>query len=383
VAGEENPISIPADVFEIGTPRLSTTAVPKEMTKPEDLSEEQRSELKLLSKIAKALHLQRLNKGAVPIYLPRPTVEVSFDDTRIAIQKDTNFIETQGDPYIRISYSSGSGSVLVSSLMQLAGQVAAQWCSERDILIPYRVQPLARKNATALRAYAYDVLYPQLLSGKRPTPDHFRHLQALTGGQDISLTPLPNFLMGLDMYTKATSPLRRFSDLLLHWQIQAALLEEHRTGQSLLRSSSSHRTNNQQDHPFLPFSRPTLQEHILPHLRTREQHGKLLDNVDGTNEWILQALVRAWAFGQGKEGQLPATFQFTVSEVDPRQVVRGTLDWFQRRAMIEPEDLNGVVRAKEIKVGDVLRVELARVNVHGRKIFVRALGVENKGEGSE
>ncbi|KAK0656374.1 hypothetical protein B0T16DRAFT_399189 [Cercophora newfieldiana] len=385
VVGEEDTVPVPSDVFEVGTPPTQGEFPSRTMTKPEDLSQQQREELQLLGKLATALHKKRLQKGAVPAYLSRPKVDVSFQGMRVAIQPDTNFIETQGDPYIRVSYESGGGSNLVGSLMQLAGQVAAQWCYERDIPIPYRIQALSQRNEAALRAFTYDVLYPQLEAGKRPTAEQYRQLQALTGGQDISTTPTLNFLMGLDMYAKATSPLRRFADLLLHWQVEAALLEEHRTGKSLVLKERAGRTTplptTLSDPPkrnsFLPFSRTDLETRIFPQLRTREQHGKLLDNVDGTNEWILQALVRAWAFGQGKEGQLPKTFKFTVSEVDPRQTIRGTLDWFDRRAIMEPEGFNDVVRPRDVKVGDVLTVELARVNAHMRKIFVKALSVES------
>lgn len=391
VAGDETLTPIPSDVFEVGTRPTSTAPPSGKMTKVRDLSEQHRSELRLLGKLATALHQSRLKKGAMPIFAPRPTVEVSFEGTHVAIRPETNFIETQGDPYIRVLYS-GGGSPLVNSLMQLAGQVAAQWCYERDIPIPYCVQPLSARNEQALRTFTYGILYPQMLAGKSPTVEQHRQLQALTGGQDISVTPSLNFLMGLDMYTKATSPLRRFTDLLLHWQIEAAILEEHRTGKSLVieerATSNASKQEGQQpkssngettSRDFLPFSQTDLQQRIFPQLRAREQHGKLLDKVDGANEWILQALVRGWAFGQGPEDQLPKTFKFTVSEVDTRQVVKGTIDWFQRRAMLEPGDLNGVARAQEIKADDVLIVELARVNVHTRRIYVRAISSESTG----
>jgi hypothetical protein len=372
VVGEKGGPAIPPDIFEVGTPPTSVATASERMTKADDLSPEQRAELQLLAKLAEALQGERLKKGAVPSFLPRPTVEVSLENTKALIQPDTNFVATQGDPYIRVSYGNSSGSQLVNSLMQLAGQVAAQWCYERDIPIPYRVQPLARRNEQELRAFTWGVLYPKLQAGERPTADQYRHLQALTGGQDISPTPGLNFLMGLDMYAKSTSPLRRFADLLVHWQIEAALLHEHNTGESLIVNKSLGSPSSSRD--FLPFSETDLQTRIFPQLRTREQHGKLLDNVDGTNEWILQALVRAWAFGQG---ELPQTFKFTVNEVDPRQILRGTLDWFERRAIMEPLDLNGVISPRDVKVGDVLRVEIRTVNVHMRKIFVKAVSMES------
>ncbi|KAK0633524.1 hypothetical protein B0T14DRAFT_71980 [Immersiella caudata] len=378
VVGEEDSVTVPSDVFEVGTPPTRAQTAAERMTMADDLSPEQRAELQLLAKLAEALQQERLKKGAVPRFLPRPTVEVSLQNTNVLVQPETNFIATQGDPYIRVSYGNSGGSQLVNSLMQLAGQVAAQWCYERDIPIPYRVQPLAQRNEQALRSFAWGILYPQLRAGQRPTAEQYRQLQTLTGGQDISPTPGLNFLMGLDMYAKATSPLRRFADLLVHWQIEAALLHEHNTGESLVvnkltpgQQAPSKKTSNRD---FLPFNETDLQTRIFPQLRAREQHGKLLDNVDGTNEWILQALVRAWAFG---EGNIPKTFKFTVNEVDPRQILRGTLDWFERRAIMEPLDLNDVISPRDVKSGDVMRVEIMRVNVHTRKIFLKAVSMES------
>ena len=374
---DKSAFPVPPGLLEVGV-RPNITSPTRQMTKAEDLSGQQQEDIKTLGRLAHTLHKTRLENGATPAYTPRLTVNVSLQHSSLA-SMDNGFVVSQGDPYIRVQYEESSGSPLISSLMQLAGQVAAKWCHARGIPIPYRIQALARPNAKALRAYTSEVLYPQLLAGKIPSPDDYRVLRKLVGNQDISTIPSLNFSMGLDMYTKATSPLRRFSDLLVHWQIEAALLEEHRRGSSLIRGSSvsyavSHVSTKSEASSlsFLPFSRRDLDERIFPQLRVREQYTRLLQNYEGTEEWFFQALLRAWKFGDSPQ-PLPETFRFTAVEVVPSLMVIGTINWFDRRAIMELEHLGSVAPLAEVKAGDVFTVKLQNVNVHSRRILVRAL----------
>jgi hypothetical protein len=375
LVGESAPSDVPPAVLEVGKRPAKNASAVRRMTPASGLSRTHKNELLTLSKLANALHRVRLENGAVPAFLPRPHARVSLDGV---VPEAANGVSVfyNGDPYIRVAYE-GQGSSLVSSLMQLAGEVGARWCYERDIPVPYRVQLLAGNNSEALRAFNRDVLYPQLAAGKNPSPEDWHTLRALVGGFDVSIRPAPNLAMGMDLYTKVTSPLRRYPDLLVHWQIEAALLEEHRTGKSLaIRKPTGEPLPDapprvQKDsNAFLPFDRKRLEDIILPRMRIRERHAKLLDKIDGNSQWILQALVRAWRFG---EGSLPATFRFTVSDVMARRYVKGRMDWFDQPASVEIEDLNGVARIAEVKPGDVFEVELANVNVHANKIYMRLL----------
>ncbi|KAK5652571.1 hypothetical protein OQA88_10332 [Cercophora sp. LCS_1] len=379
VTGEELP-QTPSGVFEVGTPPAAAEPPTRTMTTASDLSEQQRGELKVLAKLAQALRQVRLDKGAVPFYPPKPIVDVSFENTQVRRREEDGFIETQGDPYIRVTYGD-SGYNLVSSLMQLAGQVAAKWCHQRGIPVPYRSEPLATENLEALRSFTRDVLYPQLLSGNRPSGADQRKFRHLVGKQELSAVPGPNYSMGVDMYTKATSPLRRYGDLIVHWQIEAALLEEHRRGSSL----ETKKRSGYAAPPTVPgqpgsegsfnppFSRAHLERHVFPHLRTREQHANLLGRSGAVEEYTLQALLRAWKYGQGKE-QLPSTFQFEVDSVVPHAaVLRGRLDWFDAHAVVEGKDMNNVCLVQDVRLNDVFEVEISDINVHERRLSVKLL----------
>jgi exoribonuclease R len=160
------------------------------------------------------------------------------------------------------------------------------------------------------------------------------------------------------MYAKATSPLRRFSDLLVHWQIHAALQHE-RTNQRTIDPE----TDSLDD--ILPFSSTQLAT-TLPLLEVREKMARTVSR--GILEWILIALVRAWRF----EKTAPRKLRFTVSS-RWRQGCIGRVDFFGLNAIMDIEGLNHKALVKDVRVGDQFEVELADVNVHSRRILVKAL----------
>ncbi|KAF2967785.1 hypothetical protein GQX73_g5845 [Xylaria multiplex] len=365
----EDPYSEGAD--ESLDTALTAQQVERKMTKPDELTEGQKSDLSILSKLGKAIQAGRLAKGATPFFAPRPTASVDF--SAVKQEEINNIITTAGDPSIRIHYTSRSGTDLVENAMKLANEVAARWCYERDIPIPYRTQPHAARNAADLQKYACDVLNPMLLSGARPDERVWRHMRSLLGLDEVSTTPGPHFTLGSDMYTKATSPLRRFGDLIVHWQIEAALLEEKRLQRKLVGSKSGNKKSD--DLSFLPFSRDRL-DRMLPMVRLREKQARALTNVDGTDHWILQALVRAWQF---KDGSLPETFKLTVSHLT-RGSALGRIDWFDRPAILRHDALNDVIVGADVRVNDVIEVRLTNVNVHSKQIFVEALRILERAE---
>ncbi|TRX97670.1 hypothetical protein FHL15_001425 [Xylaria flabelliformis] len=342
-------------------PKIET--VNRNMTQPNDLTKEQRNDLTILSKLGKTIQARRLEKGATPFFQPRPTASVGFDSVKL--KESDYFITAAGDPKIHVHYSQRSGTDLVENAMKLANEVAARWCHERNIPIPYRTQPHALRNAALVQQYARDVLNPMLMSGVRPDEGVWRHMRSLIGVDEVSTTPGPHFTLGSTMYTKATSPLRRFGDLIVHWQIEAALLEERRLKRKLKKKRD--------DLSFLPFSRDRL-DRMLPMLRLREKQARALTNADGADQWILQAMVRAWRF---KEASLPETFKLTVKHLT-RSSIMGQLDWFERRAILKLEDVNDVIKSADTHLGDVIEVRLLDINVHSKQIFVEALRVLEK-----
>ncbi|KAI5866873.1 RNB-domain-containing protein [Durotheca rogersii] len=336
------------------------------MMRHDNLSSDQKKELALLSELGNALHALRLSRGATPYYPPQPQAQVYFDD-EIKRREEDHFGFGISHPSIHLSYTSDSGTDLVGNIMRLAGEVAAEWCHERGIPIPYRTQPHAAQNIAAVQQYIRDVFNPLLNAGARPDDNIWRQMWSLIGNDELSTTPGPHVTMGVSMYTKATSPLRRFSDLLVHWQVEAALIEENRRGTSLV---------GNKDDTFLPFTRAQL-DRMLPLIRVREKQARALMNGDGKDQWILQALARAWEF---KEAKIPKTFQFHVTHVNGRRSILGRLNWFERPATLRSETLNDILKMAHARIGDVYEVKIKNVNVHGTQIIVEAIRVIKKME---
>jgi exoribonuclease-2 len=98
---------------------------------------------------------------------------------------------------------------MVTNLMLMAGEAAARYCDQHGVPIPYAVQPppeRIERPAGLAAMYAYRRL--------------FRPSRSVVGAPDR------HFGLGLDAYTRATSPLRRYADLLVHQQLRAHLRDD-------------------------------------------------------------------------------------------------------------------------------------------------------------
>lgn len=98
---------------------------------------------------------------------------------------------------------------LVADAMLLAGEGVARFCLEREIPIPFASQAPSEGAAVA----APQVEGVAAMYARRRT---FRPTRLVS-------SPEPHAGLGLPLYTRATSPLRRYSDLLVHQQLRAWL----------------------------------------------------------------------------------------------------------------------------------------------------------------
>jgi exoribonuclease-2 len=89
--------------------------------------------------------------------------------------------------------------------MLMAGEACARWCIERGIAIPFAGQAPPDKAEV-----------PQDLAGMYAYRRRFKPTR-------LSVEPAEHSGLGLALYTRATSPLRRYSDLLVHQQIRSGL----------------------------------------------------------------------------------------------------------------------------------------------------------------
>jgi exoribonuclease-2 len=100
---------------------------------------------------------------------------------------------------------------LVAEMMILAGEVAGDYCQQNNLPVPFRGQPQPE-----LPPEEELLLLP-------PGPVRSCALRRCMPRSELSITPNRHFSLGLDTYTQVTSPIRRYTDLLTHFQIKAHL----------------------------------------------------------------------------------------------------------------------------------------------------------------
>jgi len=142
--------------------------------------------------IASSLREERIASGALIFKDPELSVRVEVDKTIEVVCRDR---ETPSQ-------------VLVSEMMILANSLFARFMKERNLPGLFRSQP------PPLEKIELGPDYDPVTS--------YRSKKALARG-DLGTDPAPHSTLGLQMYTTATSPLRRYPDLLVQRQLKAAL----------------------------------------------------------------------------------------------------------------------------------------------------------------
>lgn len=343
--------------FSVGQkPDESSVGPERAMVRANDLDKAMQDDVVLLYELTNAIKDKRLKKGAWPYFFPRPTVKLELGAVP---DVEPNEIAIPADPYIEVSMESSNGSALVSNSMVLAGEIAARWCADRNISVPYRRDALEGREHYAALMYAQEELYPLIKKGIEPTASQRSVLARLTGGIELASQPGPYFMLGLDMYAKATSPLRRFGDLLVHWQIHAALAHERSTGRKLDGAK-----DNMDE--IMAFSNEQLAD-TLPLLQLREKLGRAV--ARGTTDWMRLALLRAWQFDK----TLPNERMVFTVDMRLREGLMGHLDMFGLDAVMDVDGLNQQRLMNDVRVTDQFEVELADINVRAGQVLVKAL----------
>lgn len=280
----------------------------------ETLSTEDQENFTILRKLMLGFREQRQNNGAMDMQNLSSKPSLSLQMGTLPIKPyEMQVTEGRyyvGDPIISLrmrdvdphEVRDESKDYLISLLMNLAGHIAGQFCATRNIPAVYdgtwydpEYQRVTRDNMKEFGGQGfYGLVMPRALSSSNPIRHH---------------------MLGLDAYVKNTSPLRRFTDVIAHYQIEAALRFEHEHGrpfdastdvpapldeisESPLEAPSSTPT------PLtLPFTTPYLDAHIISSLpiRTRLQDVSFYS----TRHWACLLLFRAFYF---RECDLPSSF---------------------------------------------------------------------------
>ncbi|MEO0852553.1 MAG: RNB domain-containing ribonuclease, partial [Cyanobacteria bacterium J06648_11] len=152
-------------------------------------------ELSAIAAAAQKRYQWRMGQGAIAIGLPEQSIKVGE-----AVS------EAAGSPSLDIAKIEDTPSrQLVSEMMVLTGAAAARFTSTHDIPVPYRHQ------------IAPDLPSDEELESFAPgAVRSFAIIRFMQRGE-ISLNPSRHAGLGLDEYCQVTSPIRRYSDLLVHF----------------------------------------------------------------------------------------------------------------------------------------------------------------------
>ena len=161
-----------------------------------------------LAKYAQLRRDWRKTQGSILIKMPESIIKVK-DNEEVTIEL----------------IDSSPSRQLVAEMMILAGQIGGKYGIEHNLPLPFRGQPQPELPSEE------ELL--QLPAG----PTRFCALRSCMPRSETSMSPIRHASLGLDSYVQVTSPIRRYTDLLAHFQIKANLQGEE-----------------------LPFSREELQE---------------------------------------------------------------------------------------------------------------------------
>jgi exoribonuclease R len=277
----------------------------------------------------------------------------------------------RGDPVIEVTSTIPTGFMqlgigprnIVEEMMMLAGRSAATWCSERHIPVMYRgtVQPPSNDSQSIEQMKA------TLYSSSEPTVAlslALRYMRAL-GRAIAHFAPIPHRVIGVPAYVKVTSPLRRFSDMIAHWQIEAAVRYEAQTGKKFDANELAKTTPRS----ILPFSQSQMEEAIVT-LSPRE---RIIQSTTKQSEkfWLTLAFLRAFKYN---EAPLPSVFKYWI-QGQGLSVGGETLghlpDYGVSARMVDVPD---------VREGDEWEVALHRIDVFERTIYVKPIRLINRTE---
>ncbi|EGD99042.1 hypothetical protein TESG_06402 [Trichophyton tonsurans CBS 112818] len=365
------------DMNENPSMSLEVGGTPKGPERPElqdHISEEHKAILETMERLLAGRREKRMKKGAIEFfsnYPSSPLVSGGEEGVRSYTGDISGRYDYNDDPTIGVSgqFTQSDGSLeatktdFVAHAMLLGGEIAAQWCKERNVPVIF-----------SAAAYNLDKVTTEDQGEFVPGSSPYSQLPRAFS----SSKPTPHITLGMDQYSKCTSPLRRYSDLIVHWQVEAAL--RHEAKQSM--ADRSEKYPNQVDETILPFSREDIKAIIV---RSNWQN-KAADRAQVLSRefWVLQALFRAHYFG---EANLPEGFQCViVSQLPASSNSASEPDETRYTANLLPFRVRCVVTTDkscpEFRPGDLVEATISNVNLYTVLLGLRAVRLVHRPEKS-
>lgn len=346
---------------------------------PPRINSSQLQELRDLYTVAKALSKRRQDRGGISMFNSSPSVRVLESSQKPGLTWNAPSTETSrfihGDPIIEITKAVPKGFLrfdmnatnIVEEIMMLACSTAASWCGERGIPVMFRgsIAP-PNTNRAPSEELKHNIMSNYLEKHQSPPLRLTMQYMESLGRAVAHTSPLPHKVIGVTGYVRVTSPLRRFSDMIAHWQIEAAVRYEAKTSKKYNAAEMS------SERGILPFTQRQIQESIIT-LSPRE---KLIASTqrNAVNHWVSHAFLRALHY---KEAELPATFKCWIRFVDLganqrslKPMAVGLMPEFGLRVAIRD--------IEDAQLGDEWEVALDSVDLFLARIYVRPIRLLNR-----
>ncbi len=143
-----------------------------------------------LKSVTDRFHQRRINNNAAMLDLPE--VNIRVDNGEISVRP----------------YRQGGSRKIVTEAMLAAGEAVALFAHKNNIPIPYAYQP-----------EPVEIQHPQKMS------EHYAYRRCFKASRHTT-EPAAHFGLGLPIYTRVTSPIRRYLDLIVHQQLRAFLTQD-------------------------------------------------------------------------------------------------------------------------------------------------------------
>ena len=151
------------------------------------------TELTAIATWANRRRAWRDTQGAISISMPESSIKVCGDEVQIQVLNDS------------------PARHLVAEMMILAGEVAARYSQAQNLAVPFRYQSQP------------DLPPAEELMQLAPGPVRACAIRRCMPRSEVGTLPSRHASLGLDTYSQVTSPIRRYTDLIAHFQIKAHL----------------------------------------------------------------------------------------------------------------------------------------------------------------
>ena len=203
-------------------------APPKTTPAPSSIGERDLEDLRILYRLANDQVQKRFRESRISFTLE--VAKVSRISSLPADIRSPTMEPSVFNGFPELTYSVSGAAIedagsrsLISEMMKLACRVASRFALDHDL-------PFLRRGTDAIMASS-EAAYEEILAQRTP----YSYVPLHTNLERIAISPPASFSLAAKQhhplgipegegYSRATSPLRRFEDLVAHWQLHHALL---------------------------------------------------------------------------------------------------------------------------------------------------------------